>query len=299
MASMHWMVELGLGAMQLAGKIVPAKKILFWDRHLPRPIRGKSVGHQGRSSGLNHSISDHSGDASGELKVVYFPSCINQSMGTSVRDPVNMPLMQVTVEVLQQAGYQVIYPEGMRSLCCGTPWESKGFRELADSMSDNLEQALLKASDGGKFPVLCDTSPCIYRMKRVFSKKLSLYEPVEFIHDFLLDKLALKRSGKQVAFHVTCSSTRMELKDKFERVARACTDHPLFPEEVGCCGFAGDKGFTDPSLNQWALRNLRQETLGADAGYSNSRTCEIGLSRNSGIDYRSIMYLVYDAMRGS
>ncbi|WP_241149041.1 hypothetical protein [Photobacterium sanguinicancri] len=27
-------------------------------------------------------------------------------------------------------------------------------------------------------------------------------------------------------------------------------------------------------------------------GYSNSRTCEIGLSEHSGIEYRSILYLV-------
>ena len=281
MATIHRLVELGLGAMHLAGKVLPVKKLLFWDRHMPRPLHLRSFG----------------GNSSGELKVVYFPSCINQSMGTSVRDPLKMPLMEVTVDVLEQAGYQVIFPEGMRSLCCGTPWESKGFRELADSMSDKLEEALFEASDGGKYPVLCDTSPCIYRMKRVFSKKLSLYEPVEFIHDFLLDKLKLNRSGRQIAFHVTCSSTRMELREKFERVARACTDHPLFPEEVGCCGFAGDKGFSDPELNRWALRNLKPETRGADTGYSNSRTCEIGLSRNSGIDYKSVMYLVYDSIR--
>ena len=285
MATVHRMVELGLGAAHLAGKIIPMKKILFWDRHMPRPHHGKTTGETGNTSG--------------DLSVVYFPSCINQSMGTSVRDPETMPLMQVTVEVLQEAGYRVIFPEGMRTLCCGTPWESKGFRELADSMSDKLEQALLKASEGGKFPVLCDTSPCIYRMKKVFSGKLTLYEPVEFIHDHLLDKLKLTRSAKQLAFHVTCSSTRMDLRDKFEKVARACTDHPLFPEEVGCCGFAGDKGFSDPAMNRYALRNLKGETGGADGGYSNSRTCEIGLSRNSGIDYRSIMYLVHSSMSRS
>jgi len=63
-----------------------------------------------------------------DLKVVYFPSCINQSMGTSVRDPEKKPLVEVTVEVLENAGYTVIYPEGMKSLCCGTPWESKGLK---------------------------------------------------------------------------------------------------------------------------------------------------------------------------
>ena len=124
------------------------------------------------------------------------------------------------------------------------------------------------------------------------SEKLKLYEPVEFIHDHLLDKLELEKTDETLAFHVTCTSTKMGLQDKFITVARACTENPVFPEEVGCCGFAGDKGFTQPEINTWALRNLKLQVDRLSAGYSNSRTCEIGLSRNSGIDYKSVMYLV-------
>ena len=64
-------------------------------------------------------------------------------------------------------------------------------------------------------------------------------------------------------------------------------------DEVQCCGFAGDSGFTVPELNEHALRHLRA-ALPADCseGYSSSRTCEIGLSEQAGIPYRSILYLV-------
>jgi len=127
--------------------------------------------------------------------------------------------------------------------------------------------------------------------------KLNLYEPVEFIHDHLLDKLELQPLREPLAFHITCTSTKMGLEEKFRTVARACTEHPIFPEEVGCCGFAGDKGFTHPEINTWALRNLKLQVDGLSAAYSNSRTCEIGLSRNSGIDYKSVMYLVRDAIK--
>jgi D-lactate dehydrogenase len=198
--------------------------------------------------------------------------------------------------VLEQAGYQVLFPGQMGKLCCGTPWESKGFTELADAKSAQLEEALLQVSEGGRIPVLCDTSPCIYRMRRVMSDKLDLYEPVEFIHDFLLDKLTLYPKPEKLAFHVTCTSTKMGLQEKFEKVARACAEEACFPEEVGCCGFAGDKGFTQPTINSWALRNLKLQVDDHQAGFSNSRTCEIGLSRNSGIDYKSIMYLVHACM---
>jgi D-lactate dehydrogenase len=185
----------------------------------------------------------------------------------------------------------------MNKLCCGTPWESKGFFDIADAKSAELEKVLLKASQEGAYPVLCDTSPCTHRMKRVMSEKLKLYEPVEFIHDVLLDKLELVKTEEALAFHVTCTSTKMGLQEKFKTVARACTENPVFPEEVGCCGFAGDKGFTQPEINRWALRNLKLQVDRLSAGYSNSRTCEIGLSRNSGIDYSSVMYLVRDSIR--
>ena len=76
-------------------------------------------------------------------------------------------------------------------------------------------------------------------------------------------------------------------------VAGACARHVFVPEEEGCCGFAGDKGFNVPELNASALSRLRQQLpAGCDQGYSNSRTCEIGLSRHAGVPYRSIAYLV-------
>ena len=134
-------------------------------------------------------------------------------------------------------------------------------------------------------------------MKRIITEEEKLYEPVEFIHDFLLDRLEFQPDTEAIAFHLTCTSTRMGLQEKFMAVARACTEKPVFPEEVGCCGFAGDKGFTQPEINTWALRNLKLQVDRLSAGYSNSRTCEIGLSRNSGIDYKSIMYLVRDAIK--
>ena len=71
-------------------------------------------------------------------------------------------------------------------------------------------------------------------------------------------------------------------------------DRAVLVEGVGCCGFAGDKGFSRPELNAWALRKLKPEIeeFGAEYGYSNSRTCEIGLQNKGGIPYMSIVYLV-------
>lgn len=228
------------------------------------------------------------------LKVVYFPSCIAQTMGPAKGDPYKQPLHIVTQNLLEKAGYEVIYPERMSSLCCGTPWESKGLMKHADQKSSELEAELLKASENGKYPVLCDTSPCLYRMRRVMEKTLKLYEPVEFIHEFLMDKLHFSKVDEVVAVHPTCTTTKMGLTAKLKAVADACASHVVLPEEVGCCGFAGDRGFNYPEVNKYALRKLRPviEQSKVVAGYSNSRTCEIGLSTNGGVPYMSIIYLV-------
>ena len=84
---------------------------------------------------------------------------------------------------------------------------------------------------------------------------------------------------------------KMGLLPLILKVARACAHDVVMPEEVGCCAFAGDKGFTDPKLNAWALRS-RIAAAGATSGYSNSRTCEIGLTLHSGIPYMGIAALV-------
>lgn len=225
-------------------------------------------------------------------KVVYFPSCINQMMGLPKHHhAVDKPLVEEMVSLLTKAGYEVIFPENMSSLCCGTIWESKGMPEIADRKTKELEDALWKASEEGRYPVLCDQSPCLHRMKHKI-KRMRLYEPSEFILEFLADKLEFHKTDTPVAIHLTCSMRLMHKTDKMLELARMCSTNVIVPEGVGCCGFAGDKGMTHPELNKYALRKLKAQVKGVPVGYSNSRTCEIGLATNSGIPYVSIACLV-------
>ncbi len=226
-------------------------------------------------------------------KVVYFPSCINQTMGLARKSPEEMALVDKMVSLLQKGGFEVIFPDNMDKLCCGTIWESKGMMDIADRKSKELEEALWKASEEGRYPVLCDQSPCLHRMRETI-RKMKLYEPAEFIYTFLRDRLVFTPTDEPVAIHITCSMRRMGLADTIINVAKLCSKNVFVPEEIGCCGFAGDRGFTHPEVNAYALRKLRPqlEEKGIQRGYSNSRTCEIGLTTNSGVPYVSIAYLV-------
>lgn len=153
------------------------------------------------------------------------------------------------------------------------------------------------ASNNGEYPVLFDTSPCLYRMRRVKNSELKIYEPVEFALKYLIDKLNISQLDETVALHSTCTTTKMGLTDDLLKLGKLLAKNAFIPENVGCCGFAGDKGFTKPEINSWALRDLKTQVAECDGGYSNSRTCEIGLSKNSGIEYRSIFYLLEKASR--
>ena len=228
-----------------------------------------------------------------DLKVVYFPSCINQMMGLSKESKVKHALVDEVIQLMAKAGYEVIFPEGMDRMCCGQIWESKGMLDIADRKSAELEAALWKASEQGRYPVLCAQSPCLHRMKKVM-QKMKLYEPAEFIMTYLVDRLDFHPTDKRIALHLTCSTRQMGVDKDMIALAKLCSNNVFLPEGVGCCGFAGDRGFTFPELNNYGLRKLRPqiEANHIEVGYSNSRTCEIGLEHHAGIPYMNIVYLV-------
>ena len=233
-----------------------------------------------------------------DLKVVYFPSCINQTMGLPKDAPAKRRLVDEMVELCNKAGYEVIFPEKMEKMCCGTIWESKGMLDIADSKTAELDEALWQASEHGKYPVMCDQSPCLHRMRKCITR-MRLYEPVEFIWEYLRERLQFTPIDRRIALHFTCSTREMGLVDTMMQLARLCSNNVFLPEGVGCCGFAGDRGWTYPEVNRWALRKLRRqlEEHRIEMGYSNSRTCEVGLQTNGGIPYQSIIYLVNEVTR--
>ena len=270
---------LGTKAMSLIGKgLHKGLKMPLWTPSLPKNYRFK----EGKVERTEQKD-----------KVVYFPSCINQTMGTEKASRHLRPLVDEMMSLFAKAGYEVILPKAMESLCCGTIWESKGLPETADKKLRELEDALWEASEQGKYDVVCDQSPCLYRMKHKI-KKMRLYDSAEFVWEKMRDRLEFVQTDTPIAIHLTCSTRKMGIESAVEGLARLCSTNVLVPEGVGCCGYAGDKGMTHPELNAYALRKLRAqiEKAGVEVGYSNSRTCEIGLATNSGVPYRSIIYLV-------
>ncbi len=267
-----------MGVLAQSFREISGGRIPLWTKWMPKGISAPAFVNTTRGKGR---------------QVVYFPSCVVRSMGPARPDPDQRAVYEATLSILHKAGYDVIFPANMRELCCGITFESKGFFEQAEQKVRELERELRAVSRNGEIPILCDTSPCLYTMRRKIEPDLKLYEPVEFINDHLMDKLHFTQIPETVTLHVTCSSVKMGLAGKFKAVADACAINVVVPRNIGCCGFAGDRGFNYPELNAAALADLHSQVpAGASAGYSNSRTCEIGLSLHGGVPYQSIVYLV-------
>ena len=225
-------------------------------------------------------------------KVVYFPSCINRSMGKSKDQNEEMQLSEKTIQLLHKGGYEVIFPENLNNLCCGMAFSSKGYTQAGKIKSEELESALIDASNNGEYPVLCDMSPCLYTMKENMNSRLKLYEPAEFITDLLLPYLNIIPVDEVISIFPVCSMKKMELDTKLAELASVCAKEVIVTD-CNCCGFAGDRGFTFPELNMHGLINVKDQLTGkVKNGYSTSRTCEIGLSLHTGISHKSIVYLV-------
>jgi D-lactate dehydrogenase len=89
------------------------------------------------------------------------------------------------------------------------------------------------------------------------------------------------------------------LESKMVAIAAMCSAEGVVPEDIGCCGFAGDRGFLHPELTESATRSEALEVAGMGprgGHYSTSRTCEVGMSTATEQPYSSIIHLVRKAL---
>jgi len=229
-------------------------------------------------------------------KVVYLPSCVTRMMGPVKGEESIGGVPDAMMSILKKANYEVVYPEGLGSQCCGMIFNSRGFKSTASSMGSDLEEALMVASEGGKLPIVVDTSPCLAQIKEQLSNpalRFALYEPTEFISNHLVDKLEWKQVKDHVAIHVPCSSKKLGVENTFAKIAGMCAKE-VTPSGIPCCGMAGDRGMRFPELTGSSLSYL-DLPQGCSDGYSTSRTCEMSLSNHSDVAFRGLVYLVDEA----
>ena len=246
--------------------------------------------HKAMPTANSVKITDAAGN--GLTPVIYLASCSGRVMGPAANSKDKRSLQQVSASLLQKAGYQLIVPDGIDSQCCGMPFQSKGQFAAAELKQRELEQWLLKVTNNGEIAIFSDTSPCSLTLRGKLDPRLKIYDSVDFLHDQVLPKLTITPLTEPLALHVTCSASQLGQAEKLQRLLSACSNNVVIPQGISCCGFAGDKGFVLPELNASALSGLKQLVSECSQGVSTSRTCEIGLSRHSGIEYQHLVYLL-------
>ncbi len=118
-------------------------------------------------------------------------------------------------------------------------------------------------------------------------------DAIEFVHDRVLPRVRPDSLEAPVALRPVCSARKTGRADQLVAIVARCTSQVVTVDAVQCCGFAGDRGFTQPELNAYALRHLKAALpAGCTSGGSSGPPCEIGLSEFAGVPYRSFVPLV-------
>ncbi len=235
---------------------------------------------------------------------VYYTSCINRSFSATGK---KTSLTDVIGEIAGIVGVQLIVPERIDDTCCGTPYNSKGFKEAYLSMAERTIRLLYEASREGKLPIVVDTTPCTYQFTTMGEHlkdgevkdlwtKLTFIDVIPFLNEIIADR-SEQPLEREVVLHPTCSTQKLDQVAIMETLARKCATEVHIPDNFGCCAYAGDRGMLVPGLTASATRPEAaavRELPKKIKGYSSSRTCEIGMMTATDKDYESIALLVRD-----
>lgn len=220
--------------------------------------------------------------------VLYIPTCPNRLFGSGESKP---SLTETVLRLFKKAGLRVQIPPGYNDACCGQPFSSKGQRNAASEVQRALQRVVRQAGGSHNRPLVMDASACA--LSSSIDTDIETFELSEYLLQVVVPKLSITPLNEPVMLHVSCSSTHLDQGLALRTLTGLCTTQVIEADDIACCGFAGDKGFTRPDLNASALAELSTQVPDTcRRGVSNSRTCEIGLSHHSGIPFVHVAFLL-------
>ncbi|MGW1680649.1 (Fe-S)-binding protein [Saccharopolyspora sp. NPDC002376] len=262
-----------------ARKVIDPEQVPLWSADLP------GGGGPRKPSGTVTRNSD----------LVLFSSCTGTMFGSD-RDGA----ADAFVRLCHRTGVRVAVPDGLPSLCCGTPWKSKGLREGATVMAEKVVPALWDATGGGRLPVVTDASSCTEGLQVMVEggpaeyRSLQIEDAVGYTAERLLPKLTVREPLGRIVLHPTCSATQLGLTGPLRAVAGAVAAEVVVPDSWGCCAFAGDRGLLHPELTASATASQAKEVVSieAEAHASCNRTCELGMTRATNRSYEHVLRIL-------
>ena len=122
-------------------------------------------------------------------RIVYFPSCAARNMGAQRGDDEvrrcpssrsGCSPRRASTSSTRSVSTSCAAASRSRARACSTP-------PTASRRSSKRRCA--KRRDDGRLPIVFDTSPCAYRMKRFLAGRLPVQDSIEFIHDAVLPRV--------------------------------------------------------------------------------------------------------------
>ncbi|MCX2717165.1 FAD-binding and (Fe-S)-binding domain-containing protein [Helicobacter sp. MIT 21-1697] len=240
-------------------------------------------------------------------KVIYFSTCINRVFAPSMKALDKRPLQEVFESLCKKAGICVIYPHNLENLCCGKAF--KDYPKTSEQKAQELYEALRKMKENEEnIEVVCDHSACSYELMHTIKHKLDLqnlndikiFDMPQYIANVLLERLHITPLDEDIALYAMCATKKGGWESALDYIASSCTNGKVIKHtKTQCCGFAGNKGFICPELNESALREFgefyaqkRQGDKHLKRGFASSSTCEIGLNDKTNIIWQNLLYLV-------
>ena len=170
---------------------------------------------------------------------------------------------------------------------------------------------MYKRQGGGRIPIFCDTTSCTHTLlfetggdiltpeNREKYKQLKIMDITQWLKEVVLPRIKVIRPKNRILLHPTCSCQIMGLTPVLLDIARKCAREVILPDNWGCCGASGDRGFIFPELSDSATRDERDEIghESFDGCYSLARTCEIAMQDHIEQPYESIVYLVDETIQ--
>jgi D-lactate dehydrogenase len=243
--------------------------------------------------------------ASDTAEAVFFAACVGTMFGPAEHSG---GVTDAFLKLCERADVELAIPESIGSLCCGTPWKSKGYLDGYSLMVNKVLPSLLQSSRGGEIPIVCDAASCtegLETMKSIAIKaggdyaQLHFLDSVEFVKERVLPSLALTKPVESLVIHHTCSTVGLGINASMDAIARFVSSNVHVPLDWGCCAFAGDRGLLHPELtaSATAAESASVNEREFAAYVSANRTCELGMSRATGHQYRHLLEVLEEATR--
>ena len=234
--------------------------------------------------------------------IVYFPSCITRMMGADQLSALSID--QVILSLCKKAELKVFIANQTNGVCCGQLFSSKGFLPAYTLTVNAIIEKLWEWTNRGTIPVFMDVTSCTHSLQNArpylsaqnqqLFDQLQFLDSIDFAAELLLPGLKIKNKKEKIVFHPVCSVYKMNLLNKLQLIGKTCSTKAVIPEQSGCCGMAGDRGFYYPGLTESATFSEVDEVNATlyDGYYSSGKTCEMALSEASSKNYQSIFYLL-------